>query len=339
MILVFAGAGASAAVNHKKYPTTEGVYSMLPSSIINDSLFVEVKGFLEAINTKIIDIEHILDALEEIKNYLWQTSDTSRIVGFMTQADAFTRVNGKFSTAHLHSAFPNLRERCYDLIVNIREFLYNTYGDPPEEKNLETWRMLLDPLHNQIDSSVEIFTTNYDTVLERVIDTSDLNIKHGTTLVGRHSLLDMKLWDHPGVPIEGFGRLTKLHGSVDWQRHLGSNDYIFISPVFTGDLQKQVALYPGEAKKEPEEWPFVKFYKHFERSVGQATGFVFIGFSFRDEYINRTLQENAAAVKKYIITKDSPHPLPSFLKSNKKVKHNDKGFTKESVSDCLAYFQ
>ena len=337
MILVFAGAGASAAVDAKKYPTTEGVYSILPSSIINDSLFVEVKGFLEANNTKIIDIEHILDALEEINNYLWQTSDTSRIVGFMTQKDAFTRVNKDFSTSHLHRAFPNLRERCYDLIVNIREFLYNIYGDPPEEKNLDTWRILIEQLQ-AIDPAIEIFTTNYDTILEHLIDMDNLNIKSGN-ISGRHSRLDMGLWNHPGLPLDdGYGRLTKLHGSVDWQRHLGSNDYIFISPVFTGDLQKQVALYPGEAKKEPEEWPFVKFYKHFEKSVEQATGFVFIGFSFRDEYINRTLQENAAAVKKYIITKNSSHPLPSFLKSNKKVKSNDKGFTKESVSDCLAHF-
>ena len=45
MIIVFAGAGASTAVDPKKYPTTEGFYSKLPSSIINDPLFVEVKGF------------------------------------------------------------------------------------------------------------------------------------------------------------------------------------------------------------------------------------------------------------------------------------------------------
>ena len=148
----------------------------------------------------------------------------------------------------------------------------------------------------------------------------------------------MGLWNHPGLPLDdGYGRLTKLHGSVDWQRHLGSNDYIFTCPVYTGDLQKQVALFPGGTKKEPGEWPFVKFYKHFERSVERAKQFAFIGFSFRDEYINRILQEGATAAKKYIITKDSQYPLPDFLQSDKKAEHNDRGFTKNSVNDCMAY--
>lgn len=336
MILVFAGAGASAAVDAKKYPTTEGVYSMLPSSITGDPLFTQVKGFLQAGNPKTIDIEHVLAALEEISNYLWQTSDISRIVGFMTQKDAFRMINGNFSTSHLHSAFPDLSDRCYDLIVSIKEFLYNTYGQPPEEKKLDSWRILIEQLQ-AIDPAIEIFTTNYDTILENLIDMDNLNIKSGN-ISGRHSRLDMDLWNHPGLLLDdGYGRLTKLHGSVDWQRHLGSNDYIFTCPVYTGDLQKQVALFPGGTKKEPGEWPFVKFYKHFERSVERAKQFVFIGFSFRDEYINRILQEGAAAAKKYIITKDSQYPLPNFLQSDKKVEHNDRGFTKNSVNDCLAY--
>ena len=258
----------------------------------------------------------------------------------MIQNDAFKRVNRHFGTSHLHSSFPDLSDHCHDLKLNIREIIFNIYGDPPEGKKLSTWIILLDQLQ-RMDSAVEIFTTNYDMVLEHAIDRGrdigELNIKTGSTFDGQHALLDMKLWDNPGVQIEGSGRLTKLHGSVNWQRRLGSNNYIFISPVFTGDLQKQVALYPGEAKEEPKEEPFVKFYKHFERSVEKATGFIFIGFSFRDEYINRILQENAAAVKNYIITKNSPHPLPSFLKLDKRVKHNDKGFTPESVSDCLTH--
>lgn len=341
MFIVFVGAGASAAINRKKYPTTEGFYSILPTSIIENNLFVEVKNFLEYYNTKPIDIEHILDALEEINNLLWKLQDTSGIVGYMTRNDSFTKINTSFVTSTLSSLSSDLRKHCYDLIVAIREFLFEIYRSQPTEKELDIWKILIEALQNQIDTETEIFTTNYDVVLEDAIDAIDTNIHNGITS-NKHSTLDMGTWDE-NISFVGFekcGRLTKLHGSVDWQRHLGSNDSIFISPVFTGDLQKQIVLYPGGAKKEPEEWPFSKFYKHFERSVERAAGFIFIGFSFRDEYINRILQEKSSAVKKYIITKNSTptHPLPDFLQSDKKVKHNDKGFTKESVSDCLAHF-
>ena len=348
MFIVFVGAGASAAINHKKYPTTEKFYSMLPTSIIENNLFVEVKGFLENNNIKPIDIEHILDALEEIKNLLWKLQDNSGIVGHMTRNDSFTRIDAQFATSTLFKLSPNIRKHCYDLIVEIREFLFAIYNSKPTERELDIWKILIETIqNNNISKEIEIFTTNYDVVLEKAINMTDSGIHDGIILDDdRHAILNMEqLWNEntASVSFEKGGRLTKLHGSVNWQRHLGSNDSIFISPVFTGDLQKQVALYPGEAKNEPKKRPFSNFYKHFERSVERAAGFIFIGFSFRDEYINRILQEKSSAVKKYIITKNSTqnstYPLPDFLQSDKKVKHNDKGFTQESVTDCLAYFQ
>ena len=336
MILVFAGAGASAAIDPKKYPTTEGFYSMLPSSIKDDHLFVVVREFLEASNTKPIDIEHVLYALEEIRNHLLKTHDTSRIVGWMTLNAAFERLDKNFATAHLHKSSPVLISHCSNLIESIREFLYALYGASPEEKELKQWRALLKNLQ-VIDPHVEIFTTNYDMVLEYAIDVDYLNINDGKDSDGQHTQLNMRLWDNPGIPlVEGLGRLTKLHGSVDWQRHIGSSNSIFISPIFTGDLQKQVALYPGGTKKEPEEWPFVKFYKHFESSAEQAERFVFVGFSFRDEYINNILQENAIEAKKYIITKGSPYTLPDFIESDI-TRYNDNGFTMDSIKDCLIH--
>ena len=343
MFIVFVGAGASAAINRKKYPATEGFYSMLPTSIIENYLFVEVKGFLENNNTKPIDIEHILDALEEIKNLLWKLQDKSGIVGYMMQNNSLRKIGVDLKTSTLFDLSPNARKHCYDLIVEIRKFLFEIYSSQPTERELDIWKILIEPLQSQIDTETEIFTTNYDVVLEKAINMTDSGIHDGIILDdNRHAILNVEqLWNENTalVSFEKGGRLTKLHGSVNWQRDLGSNDSIFISPVFTGDLQKQVALYPGEAKNEPEEWPFSKFYKHFERSVERAAGFIFIGFSFRDEYINRILQEKSSAVKKYIITKNSTHPLPDFLQSDKKVKHNDKGFTQESVTDCLAYFK
>lgn len=109
-----------------------------------------------------------------------------------------------------------------------------------------------------------------------------------------------------------------------------------MSPVFTGDLQKQLILYPGITKGKPG-WPYEMFYRHFEKSVARANALVFIGYSFRDDYINSILQENGTKAKKYVITKSNPYSLPNFMTSDNGFNHNDKGFTKSSIADCLAY--
>jgi len=52
MILVFAGAGASSAVDHDKYPTTVEFFKRLPSEIKNDKLFSEIEKFLRTKKSK-----------------------------------------------------------------------------------------------------------------------------------------------------------------------------------------------------------------------------------------------------------------------------------------------
>ena len=337
MILVFAGAGASAAIDSKKYPTTEGFFNNLSESIKNDPLFVVVKEFLETSNVNPLDIEHVLDALEKIRDYLWLTNDSSCVTGWMARQNYFTRINKNCDISYLYKSSHGLINHCSDLISRIHTLLYTLYSTPPGEKQLERWRLLLKELQ-EIDPIIEIFTTNYDMVLEYAINIDYLNIDSGKSFDGRHTSLNMKLWDNPGIPlIEGCGRLTKLHGSVDWQRFIGNEELIFTSPIFTGDLQKQLVLYPGATKKEPEEWPFTKFYKHLEKSAADAKASVFIGFSFRDEHINRILRENSTRTRKYIITKESPHPIPDFMQSNSEAKHNDKGFAMDSIKDCLLH--
>ena len=62
MILVFAGAGSSAAVDPKQYPTTVEFFNRLPDNIIRDRIFAEVCKFLASQRKEgqPVDIEEVL---------------------------------------------------------------------------------------------------------------------------------------------------------------------------------------------------------------------------------------------------------------------------------------
>src|SRR5690349_12385731 len=76
-VVVFAGAGASVAVS-PEYPTTEGFFKTLPSSIATDPLFSRVHQFLtEKQGLKAVDIENILWRVHEIRSACEQLGDQS----------------------------------------------------------------------------------------------------------------------------------------------------------------------------------------------------------------------------------------------------------------------
>ena len=66
MILVFAGAGASAAVDPQQYPTTEDFFLNLPGRIKENELFTRIVSIIKK-EKEVIDIEDILSYLDELQ--------------------------------------------------------------------------------------------------------------------------------------------------------------------------------------------------------------------------------------------------------------------------------
>lgn len=215
-ILVFAGAGASAAIDPKLYPTTEEFFNRISDSIKRDHIFVEIEEFFKKNNINPIDIEHVLGALEEIRSYLWAAHDTSSITGWIASRNSFGVINSNLDTTSLHRYSSEAISHCSNLISRIHELFYHFYAAPPAEAKLDTWIYFLKKVQ-EIDSITELFTTNYDIVLEHVIDYGKLNIDSGRIFDGRYTSLNTMLWGGPDLDYRR-GRLTKLHGSVDWQR-------------------------------------------------------------------------------------------------------------------------
>ena len=311
MILVFVGAGGSAAVDPEQYPTTVEFFKRLPGGITQDPLFTLVREFLQhKKGEEPIDIEEVLWNLDELQAYFQASRDTNEIAGWIMANNRISRlIRDTPALSNLLNGMANLGIQFQNLKNNINAQVYEFYATPPNSERLSDWIQLLKGLQ-KLDSALEIFTTNYDLVLERVISKAEIYVKTGRESDGIQMKLDTALWETPSGSVYDSPRLlTKLHGSVDWQL---SNGEIIMSPVFTGNHQNHLILYPGY-KGKPDQEPFIKFHERLQLIVQQANGAIFIGFAFRDEYINSILSELRPEIPKFVINKDDTVPDLDFL--------------------------
>lgn len=294
-VVVFAGAGASKAVSPENYPTTVEFFDQLPTKITSNELFRQVLAFIKRglSDDAVVDIEVLLWHLEELSTFLRNASDKNTVLGWFVQGNRLGSAIGlkNQNFGHMQSITGKGLPYIDDLVSAIHQQVFALYGAIPNTEQLnETWLPLLRPM---LDAGfrVELVTTNYDVVLEYVIEelerTMEPNIdtgRRGRTL----SRLDVSLWE--GSP-PGFGEkglLTKLHGSVDWQR--GKGVIHAGTPTFAGAHEKHLIIYPG-FKGRPTEPEIQAFHGHFRRTLEVAIGVLFIGFAFRDDYINELCEQ------------------------------------------------
>lgn len=345
MILLFVGAGGSAAVDREQYPTTVRFFEKLPGEIKEDYVFHGVCRFLKDQKGKeIIDIEDVLETLGELQAYCERITDFTNITGWTLSGGRLTIPRIEIPAAALHSSIEGLEKAHLEPLSNqIKEQVYEFYGTHPAPNKLSAWIRLLKGLE-EIDPVIEIFTTNYDLVLEDVIEEAKVKVDCGLDRSQRSTRLAPAFWN-PSSPLFSTNRglLTKLHGSVDWQ-HL-NGDIIVAPSRFSGDHKNHCILYPGY-KGVPTEEPFRAFHEHLRSVVreeyGALTAAIFIGFAFRDEYINSILGELPSETLASLITKPEGKNLPNMgiapsVPFSATFTHARGGLTEETVGDCLAY--
>jgi SIR2-like domain len=287
-LLVFAGAGASFATDREQYPTTVRFRELLPAAVKNHPAFSMVEAYLQhkkGVHT--IDIEQVLWELQELEKYCLPVSTTDSFVNHIHQNGEILQLGVERSQA-IVGQYIQLKSQIGHLIRDINKHVYDFYGNEPNPEKLEnTWGKLLSWVKNDFDT-VDIVTTNYDTVIEAALTASAPSPYGQITELGRRQGLTMEvdvgLWRERN---RQKGLLTKLHGSVDWQRGVarGANVIKVVGAEFHGNHDTRVIIYPGY-KDTPNSEPFTTFHEYFEFRLSQATHVLVIGFAFRDEHIN-----------------------------------------------------
>ena len=329
MILVFAGAGSSYAINKDRYPTTVEFYKRLDTgtknlidTVLSGILLEHIKND-ENIYNKPMDIEKVLFFINEVSDWMKKCKDQKNIVG--NSINKLDQSVHKFVDNYMPDIV-NLEDRIYKKI-------YDFYGGRPEESDTKIWKILIRELKN-ISKPIEIFTTNYDLVLDEVSYDNSLNIKNGRILGSYSSIIDIRYLNDTISP--DHGRLTKLHGSVNWQRRHG--DVISGSDLFTGNHNNHVITYPSY-KSEPDDLMLKQFHDHLVRISKETTIAIFIGFSFRDSYINQILRYIPEDANKIIINSDKMEDTyhEEFPFISEECQHFAKGFLPDLAANILNF--
>lgn len=326
-LIVFAGAGASRGVSEQKYPMALDFRKRLPAGITDSHLFGQLyQHLMESGLGEGVDIEHVLWELGRLHEAIEEWTDAPSFASKLLTTNqigviASSNNSGPAISGQLH----NLKGIVTDLQDQINEQVYGHYSQQPSSVELErSWIPLLEQIANSNFDRIDVFTTNYDLVIEFALE----QLRFSRVSMGFREGI------YPGINLDAWrsqepsaGLLTKLHGSVDWKLGSGSTDVDPVirrgHPEFDGDHGKRLILYPG-FKGVPSREPFVSFHDYLRRRSREATHLLFVGFAFRDDYINNLIA-TAMPPTSYVAVVNPTPDLPGlpFLSN---ALHLRKGF-------------
>jgi SIR2-like domain len=180
---------------------------------------------------------------------------------------------------------------------------------------------------------IEIFTTNYDLLMEQALD--DLEVPYFDGFVGsRKSFFDLRAVADNLIPIH-WSRLWKIHGSINW--HLETKDekkYVYR----TSEVKEEAThlIYPSHLKyDESRKMPYLALIDQLNRFIRQKSSFLILcGYSFNDNHLNDTiinaLKANPTAMvlglmhDKYDCDESGSKSIPRYPKAYEKAQeqHN-----------------
>lgn len=136
------------------------------------------------------------------------------------------------------------------------------------------------------EKPVEIFTTNYDLLLEQAFEEAALPYFDG--FVGsRQSFFDLRALEDNLIP-KHWTRLWKIHGSINWFQK--PNKEVFRSSR-TNEIDASHLIYPSHLKYEQSrKMPYIALIDQLNRFLRQPSSLLIItGYSFSDYHLNDTI--------------------------------------------------
>jgi hypothetical protein len=314
-VMIFVGAGASASFG---YPTTEQFIDRLEKTILasvtkSGARLAEGKLLSDILTLRHVkDVEHVLEILQSLQVF---------------EKHPIKEFREKFK---ISIAMPSISNNLDDFLAvakgledEIKSYVYQQYQFAPEtiDQVNSTYKPFLEQIslytgHNEIP----IFTTNYDRVVEKYCQ------KNGVICID--GFRDLKTEEYEWCP-EEFRRsektpvikLFKLHGSLNWRRRydgmpvkIGSEERVLESKQF----KENILIYPAE-KSKPEIEPFKTLHEKFEEYYKNSDVCIFVGFAFRDEYLNNVIARGLEN-RKIIIVSLEARELRKLLVKKLKVK-------------------
>ncbi len=178
---------------------------------------------------------------------------------------------------------------------------------------------------------VNIFTLNYDTLVEQAADAEGVVLRDGfvgtNCRIFRPESYEQDLY-FPAETTEGrvhrFDRvlhLYKLHGSITWLAEPSTldNPYGVATSSFDEREACRLLIYPTPAKvAETLGMPYAEIFRRFATSVARPQSVLFIvGYGFGDEHVNAIIRQ-ALAVPSFTLVIVDPKPSSGVVETLRK---------------------
>ena len=139
MIFVFAGAGASKAVNPDHYPTTVEFFDQLTAPVTETALFKRLLEYLKARNKgEVLDIERVLWGLGELQDFVKVAKSNRGFPGWLMDKNRLAAlVSRPFHGKELITHLEIVGRQADDLASEINKRVYTLYRRIPEGAELE----------------------------------------------------------------------------------------------------------------------------------------------------------------------------------------------------------
>lgn len=136
------------------------------------------------------------------------------------------------------------------------------------------------------EKPIEIFTTNYDLLIEQALEHFRIPFFDG--FVGAHQpFFDLQAIEEDVLPTR-WVRLWKLHGSINWHQ-IESVGVVRGHPKALTTSKR--VIHPSHLKyQESRRMPYLAMIDRLRTFIKQPTSvMIFCGYSFRDEHLNEAI--------------------------------------------------
>ena len=164
--------------------------------------------------------------------------------------------------------------------------------------------------------AIELFTTNYDLLMEQALE--DTQVPYFDGFVGsRRSFFDLRAVEDSLIPVH-WSRLWKIHGSINWCKETGRDEgkKVYRSSEIKYDASH--LIYPSHLKyEESRKMPYLALIDQLSRFIRKKSSLLILsGYSFNDGHLNDTIINALKA---------NPTGMVLGLMHEKYEIHNDEG--------------
>ncbi len=191
---------------------------------------------------------------------------------------------------------------------------------------------------------LNLFTTNYDRFLEYGCDEVGIilldRFKGKLQPIFRNTRLELDYhYNPPGIRgepryVEGVVRITKLHGSIDWNfkghgkiiRALLPFGASAAHPDIPEKATEHVVIYPNSAKDvETAYYPYSELFRDFSTAICRPnSAIVTYGYGFGDSHINRIIADMFTIPSTHLVIiafSDPGDRIQKFLKDKNSAQY------------------